>query len=215
MAKKKTVAAQAVAPAVELVDTLPDIANLTPNALNELISAAHARRSELANAGAAEREAKFEEAKKSDKVKALKAELKELDKEFSELQKGQSVQSVTYTVPVTFEVDIQANSDGDLLNELANDGFSDVSWDNLFRTGVEGKLGKGDLPADTRQLMQENIDNVLQDACSEALRLTPGVTKTLEAFAKKVNKFTSKAVKVYEGIDQEGFFSVEDLLSDD
>lgn len=213
MAKKKTaVAAQAVDTPV--VDTVPDISNLSEAALNELISAANTRRYELQNAGAAEREAAFAEAKKSDKVKALKAELKELNKEFAALLKNGH--KVTYQLPLTLTVNIDAYDatyNGDTLAEqLANQDYSDVEWENLFQISVDGDLGRGDLPKDVHALMQENLENVLADACNEVARLTPELTKTFEAFCKKVNKFSAKVVKVGEEVDPDGHYSTADLL---
>jgi hypothetical protein len=214
MAKKKTaVAAQAVETPV-LVDTVPDISNLSEDALSQLISAASTRRYELQNAGSAEREEKYNEAKKSDKVKALKAELKELNKEFAALLKNGH--KVTYQLPLTLTVTIDAYdadyNGGTLAEQLANQDYSDVDWDNLFQISVEGDLGRGELPKDVHSLMQENLENVLADACNEVARLTPDLTKQFDAFCKKVNKFSAKVVKAAEEVDPDGYHSVADLL---
>lgn len=214
MAKKKktTVAAQAVD--TPLVDTVPDISNLSETALQELISAASTRRYELQNAGAAEREAAYAEAKKSDKVKALKAELKELSKEFAGLLKNGH--KVTYQLPLTLTVNIEPYDGGyngdTLADQLSSHDYSDVDWDTLFSISVEGDLGRGDLPKDVHTLMQENLENVLADACNEVARLTPDLTKTFDAFCKKVNKFSAKVVKVNEEVDPDGHHSTAELL---
>lgn len=214
MAKKKKAAEVAAQAVVETVDTLPDISNLSRTALNELVAAANQRKYDLDNAGSAEREAAWQESKKSDKVKALKAELKELQKEFAGILKNGH--EVTYTVPLTLSVTINSYENGyygDTLAELlAQDDFSDVDWDNLFGVEVEGNMGKGDLPKDVQAVMQENLDNVLADACNEVSRLAPELVKSFEVFTKKVNKFSAKVVKAHEEVDTENFYGTADLL---
>jgi aspartate ammonia-lyase len=210
MTKKKTaVAAQTVN--VQAVDTVPDISNLSEASLNKLISTANIRRYELQKLAAAERDAVFAEAKKSDKVKALKDELKELSKEFIVLlKKGRKV---TYQLPLTLTVNIDAYNDDTLVEQLANYDYLDVEWENLFQVNVDGELGRGDLPKDVHALMQENLENVLANACNEIARLTPELTKTLETFCKKVNKFSAKLVKASREADPNGHYSVADLLN--
>jgi hypothetical protein len=213
MAKKKAAVAVA-AQAVDTPATLPDLTAFSRSQLSDLINQAHSQISVLDNAGNEEREAAFAEAKKSDKVKALKAELKELSKEYAALLKNG--QTVTYQLPLVLTVEVSAYDSGyygdTLPDVLSAHDYSDVESETLFYTNITGELGRGDLPKDVHSLMQDNLDNVLADACQEVNRLVPDVVKGFDAFAKKVNKFTAKAVKVHEDVDPDGYYSVSDLM---
>jgi hypothetical protein len=214
-AKKTDITAQAVATPA-LVDTLPDISNLSEVALAQLVNAANTRRYELQNANAAEREEAWEEAKKSEAVVALKGELKELQKEFSGLLKNGH--TVTYNVPLTLKVNVESYDNGyysdDLIAILERNGYTDLDWESLFSVNVEGSIGKSDLPKDVKTVMEENLEQVLSDACSQVARLTPELVKQFEAFCKKAGKFGAKAEKLHAKLDTNDAYSVESLLGE-
>jgi hypothetical protein len=121
---------------------------------------------------------------------------------------------VTVNVPITFTATYSSN---DNTLSIVEDvyGHGDVDLSELFdMDNFEITIGRGDLTAAQKKVIQEMVDDNIGDVCMNGLILFPEKYNEAKEIVKAANK-ARKLAQTITDKDQSGEFSVHDLFPDE